>query len=148
MITFELETEVPVRIAWSTRNWLLSISIILISAGILHPTIHSKWNKILKLTYQVLLNYGTKYIDSEYCSQTVDLTNSPLTSTISPGTRSVAGSMEKQPATYISHVWWEWFKITFIESRLSSFSISVQTLTGVVEQQCICSIILKRYKLI
>lgn len=41
---------VPVRIAWSTRNWLLSISIILMSAGILHPTIDfTKYNKSEKL---------------------------------------------------------------------------------------------------
>lgn len=33
---------IPVRIAWSTRSWLLSISTILMSAGTLQPTNQKK----------------------------------------------------------------------------------------------------------
>jgi hypothetical protein len=39
------QKKLPVRIAWSTRNWWLNISTILMSAGTLQPTYPQKGKK-------------------------------------------------------------------------------------------------------
>jgi hypothetical protein len=82
------EKEVPVRIAWSTRNWWLNISIILISAGTLQPTYTQK-TSVNQLT-SGNAKHGT-------IRKSLDEPTVPPTSTISPGTSSVAGRIEKQP---------------------------------------------------
>lgn len=111
------EAEIPVRIAWSTRNWLLSISIILISAGILHPTTQFTKHKIKVNSFKFLLNMCW-YKPICIYRNVPDL---PLTSTISPGTSSDAGSMEKQPATESFYMRTEWTKIIISLLKLTGF---------------------------
>jgi hypothetical protein len=82
------QEKVPVRIAWSTRNWWLNISTILISAGTLQPTYTHKTNANQSTSGNA--KYGTKRKSSDELAV-------PPTSTISPGTISVAGRIEKQP---------------------------------------------------